>query len=307
MYQNIGFAITVTGPILILLILGIFFRRGKLIDLGFIATSNKLIFNITLPCLLFLSISGQPVTQTFDTKLIGYASLITVILVVVLRAMSTLFVDYDKRGVFVQGSFRGNMGIIGLALVLYAFGDGIMASAGVYLAFLTILYNLLATWLLIGRLNLSAIRSILSNPLIIGVLTGIGWSLTGIQLPGVIRSAGDLFARMTLPLALLCIGGSLQWQSLKANHGGVLWASSFKLIVFPFLTTLGGVLIGLRGQDLGLLFIMSSCPSAAASFVMAKQMTNHGDMAAEIVAITTASCAITISLGLVILKYFLLI
>ncbi|MCI0654371.1 MAG: hypothetical protein L0Y39_07820 [Methylococcaceae bacterium] len=47
---------------------------------------------------------------------------------------------------------------------------------------------------------------------------------------------------------------------------------------------------------------MMATPTAAASYVMAKQMTAHGDMAAEIIAVTTAACAITVAVGLVILK-----
>lgn len=47
---------------------------------------------------------------------------------------------------------------------------------------------------------------------------------------------------------------------------------------------------------------MLSAPTAVSSYVMAKKMSNYGAMAAEIIALSTASSTITITLGLILLK-----
>jgi predicted permease len=59
MFEQFLFALNVTAPILILLILGIVFRRTGFIDEHFISIANSFVFNITLPCMLFFSLATE--------------------------------------------------------------------------------------------------------------------------------------------------------------------------------------------------------------------------------------------------------
>lgn len=72
--------------------------------------------------------------------------------------------------------------------------------------------------------------------------------------PKIVTDAGHYFANMTLPLALLCTGGSLNLNSLKDDRHSAWFATGYKLILSPLLITGGAWLLGFRGLDLGLLF-----------------------------------------------------
>ncbi len=303
MNQQLNFALNITAPILILLILGLLFRRIRLIDEHFISAGNAIVYNIALPTLLFFSTVAVPLRQSFDLRLLGFGVVSTLMVVFVLWVISPLFVSDQQRGVFIQGAFRGNMGIIGIALVLNAFGSAVLPKAGIYLALLTILYNFLSVWVLRPKTR-SFLWIFLKNPLIIAVFLGFAWSMSGVAVPAIIRSAGDYISQLALPLALICVGGSLSWASFRINHSGVVWASIFKLILIPWVVTSAAVMLGFTGADLGLLFLMMSAPSAAASYVMAEKMAGQGAMAAEIIALTTVAGAFTITFGLVVLKGF---
>ena len=298
---DLAFALEITGPILIILFLGHVFRRTGLVDEHFIESGNKLVYNLCLPCLLFFSTANSPLKESLDARLVSFGCVATFLIVILLVAISPLFVSADKRGVFIQGAFRGNMGIIGIAMIVNTYGPGILAKASIYLALLTVVYNLLSVCALWNKGH-SFIGFFLKSPLIVSVVLGVLVAQSGIKLPEFLQNAGNSLAGLTLPLALLCIGGSLRWSSFRVNHLSVVWASAFKLIFVPFLVTLGALWYGFRGEDLGLLFLMMASPTAAASYVMARQMTAHGDMAAEIIALTTTVCAVTVSAGLVILK-----
>ena len=115
------------------------------------------------------------------------------------------------------------------------------------------------------------------------------------------RSVGYL-ARMALPLALICIGASLEWRKLRPDHPDVMWASVFKMIIIPGGVTGAAIWAGFRGEDLGILFLMVGAPTAMVAFVMAREMTDHGDRAAETIALTTLVMPVTITLGLTILS-----
>ena len=294
-------AANVTAPILLISILGFWFKRIELLSGDFVASGNRLVFNVGLPCLIFLSVSQSPIRESLNVSLVLYAAGTIVCVVVLLRWLSVRLIASQHLGVFVQNAYRGNMGIVGLALCINAFGEQILPKAGIYLALMSVLYNILAVMLLSDAAR-DIHKNLVNNPLIIAVVLGLGFSATGLTLPTIIYQSGLYFGQLTLPLALLCIGASLQWQSLKDNKNEVVWAVSFKLVWIPLAICAGAIAMGYRGEDLGILFLMMASPTAAAAFVMAKQLTAYGAQAAEGVALSTALAPVTITIGLIILS-----
>ena len=213
----------------------------------------------------------------------------------------------EDRGVFVQGAFRGNLGFIGLAYCANAYGEAGLIAGSLYIGFLTTLYNVLAIVTLnhaMGRgfniLNIS--KNMVTNPLIIGILAAVLFSSLSIPIPEFAERAGGYFVNLTLPLALLCTGGALNFQELKTNPRKTFYSSFSKLVIVPFAITLGGYLLGFRGIDLGVLFLMSSAPTATASFIMVKSMGGNYKLAANIIAITTLGALLSVSVGIVFLR-----
>jgi hypothetical protein len=107
---------------------------------------------------------------------------------------------------------------------------------------------------------------------------------------------------MTLPLALLCTGGSLDVGSLKHEKHTTWFSSALKLIFAPLFITVGALLLGYRGIELAMVFLMSSAPTAAASYVMARAMGGNAPLAANIIALTTVCSLITCTLGIFVLS-----
>ena len=304
--QHLQSALYVSAPLLLILLAGVFFKRINIINAQFVETGNKLIFKVSLPCLLFLSVASRSAEQAIDVALISYAVIATICSVVLVWWLSPLFVEQSKRGVFTQCAFRGNMGIIGLALCINAFGENILALAAIYLAALTITYNVLSV-LLLSKTRQGIFKQLAKNPLIIAILLGLLFSNLAIPLPKIFTISLGYLAQLTLPLALVCIGASLEWQSLKANHKESLIATAFKLVILPISTVGIAILFGLRGDALGVLFLMMATPTAAAAYVMSKQMTKHGQLAAEIITLSTLLCPFTVTLGLILLNSLALI
>jgi len=67
---------------------------------------------------------------------------------------------------------------------------------------------------------------------------------------------------MAMPLALLCVGYSLEFKYLDKNMPLVVGASAIKLIVMPVIAfLLGYYFFKLRGPDLGLSVLLPATPS----------------------------------------------
>ena len=307
--ESLGFSLNVTAPIFVVLLMGIFLKRINFINDTFIDVSSRLVFNISMPLLLFFSIQKTPLNEITNFSIIIYAAISTTVVFILLEIWAKRLQPRGDRGVFVQGSFRANLGFIGLAYCVNAYGEAGLIAASLYLGFITALYNVLS----VITLNRSSdsdqslmknIKGIAKNPLILGIVAGLIVSALQLPVPEFAEKTGQYFSNLALPLALLCTGGSLNFQELKSNPNKTFYATIAKLVIVPFVITAGGLLWGFRGIDIGILFLMSAAPTAAASFVMVMAIGGNYKLAANIIALTSLCSILSVSLGVMILRGF---
>jgi malonate transporter len=291
--QSLSYSFSITGPIFVVLALGIYLNRAQIINDNFIEIGSKLVFNITLPALLFISISQTSIAESANLKLVlfGLVATFTVYLMLELVAQ-WLIPRREDRGVVVQGGFRSNMGIVGLAYCVNAYGGPGLVAASLYLALVTILYNILAVITLNRSLNRAGgvaktLKDIARNPIILSIVAALPFATMAWPLPSLLLRSGEYFAQMTLPLALLCTGASLNFKALRADLNSAVVSTICKLMVVPMLLISGGIALGFRGMDLGVLALMSSAPTAAASYIMVRTMAGNAALAANIIVMTT--------------------
>jgi len=310
--ESLMFSFSVTGPICLLLFLGWFLRRINFINEQFIDIASKLVFTVTLPSLLFLNIVKSDRDTEIDFSLVSYSLLANILFFLLAFILTKLLAkNRDDHGAIIQGAFRANLAIIGLAYVDNIYGDSGLALAAVYVAFHVVLYNVLSVLILMPkqhkitlRMFLGLFKSIFKNPLIIGILSGVLFFLFAIPVPEVMIDAGQYFADMSLPMALLCTGGSLHLKTLNSDAFIIWFATILKIIVAPILMTGGAYFLGFRGLELGLTFVMTAAPTAAASYVMARAMGANAGLAANVIASTTVASLLTYSIGLSTLYSF---
>ncbi len=300
--------LNVTLPVFAMVFLGIGLKRIGWIDDRFINTASALVFNATMPTLVFLSIVKADLATAFLPYLIAFFATATLVLFGLIWAWALWRVPRAERGVYVQGGFRGNCGIVGLALAASMYGDFGLSAGGILVGVVILLYNVLAVIVLTyyqpGQQAdwRSISRSIARNPLILGVVCAIPVAAAGLRLPEWLETSGEYFAALTLPLALICIGGTLSVAALKQARGLAFGAAGIKMIGLPVLATAAAWLAGFEGRQLGLLYLFFAAPTAAASFVMVQAMGGNARLAANIVAITTLGASVTITAGVFSLR-----
>jgi len=308
MLSNLAFALEVTAPTFLVICLGIFLKRIGMINNAFAELGSELVFKVTLPCLLFVKLV-QVSFETPPITLIVYAIFATITVFLLLEYVIAPKLVKEDRSAFVQGAFRGNMGIVGLAFCLNAYGESVLALASVYLAFLTILFNILAMVTLTrNRINDAnppsfhrTLLNLAKNPLILSISLAIALSLMHISMPKFLLNTMDYIGGMSMPLALLCTGASIRWRDFRVSYN-LYWATLAKILLVPSVITLGGILIGLRGEALGVLYLMSGAPTAAASYPMLRAIGGNHYLGAAIIASTSLGAVLAITLGLFVLR-----
>ena len=257
-----------------------------------------------------MEVSKISLSEALDIKMLTfvYAGIIISFLIVWLISIP-LAKDGKDKGAFIQGSFRGNYAIIGLALISSIFGPDTLGKASLLLAFIIPLYNVLSIIALTVPVRkekqLNAVKTlweIIKNPLIIAVILAVPFSYFKWEVPDVLFKTVDYLAALSLPLALIGIGGFINFQDIKKPSLDAAIATTIKLVFIPLITCIIAYKLDFSAGDMGILFIFFSCPTAIASFIMAEGMGSNGKLAGNIVLLTTLGSIITITIGLFILK-----
>ena len=301
--------LSITAPVFAMLFMGIVLKRVGWINDNFIHTASALVFNVTMPALLFLGIVHADLRTAMQPKVLGYFTAATLLSFALAWGWAIWRCPREDRGIYTQGAFRGNNGVVGLALAASMYGDYGISLGAVLAGLVILLFNTLSTIVLavyspvIKSDPWSICKSVVKNPLIISVLAAVPFAVFKIGLPGWLQASGEYLASMTLPLALICIGGTLSLASLRKSGNLALSASLVKMISLPFLATLGAWLCGFRGPELGTLFLYFASPTAAASYVMARAANGNHELAASIIVITTLMAAITTNIGIFVLQW----
>jgi len=299
----------VVAPVFILAFVGLFLKKIRLMNPSFVNMSSKLVFNVALPCLVFVKLSVVDLSRLFHPELIIYIYIMTIAPFLLVWLFAHIWIQQGENlGAFVQGSFRSNFSIVGFAVILNLYGESGLTLAAVILAFTMPLYNLLAIIVLTMTTHQKKLplRTLLfrmiTNPLMISVLISVIFSLLHWRLHPVLFSTAEILSRLTLPLALLGIGGSLNLEAIRNASKMAVSASILKIVLIPAISTYGAICFGFQGQELGILFVLFACPTAVSSFIMADAMGANDKLAGNIILISTLGATFTITAGIVILK-----
>ena len=306
---TLSFAFSVTAPIFIMLVLGIILKRMAMITDDFIKGASQLVYNIGLPVMLFSTSATADFHRLADTNVLMAFSLMTA-LVFAGSLLSAHWHLKDKRdhGVFIQGAFRGNLVILGLAFCAKAYGDHGLAIAALPVALTVVFYNVLSVYVLNRSLTTAhnsfkpTLVGIIKNPLIIAIFFGLLVNAISLPLPGVLMDSSKYLSQMVLPLALICIGGALDLSRFISTDSASISASIWKLALSPLIACGIAIALGVRGESLAILFLLAASPTATVSFVMVQAINGNTKLAANIIVQTTLGSMLTVTAGLWVLQ-----
>lgn len=308
--QNLIFTLNVVAPVFLIIIIGVILKLTKGINDNFVSVSSKIVFNVALPAFVFIKLATADFSQAFDLKLIIFVYAGIIFSFILIWIISILLTKNGRdRASFIQGSFRSNFVIIGFAIVFNMFGNSALSKAAILMAFVMPLFNILAVIALTvpvkkeKQLSISkTICEIITNPLLLAVIFSLPFFYFNITLPQILTKTIDYLAALTLPLALLGIGGSLNFESIKNDCKLAVIATALKIIILPATFIFLSIKCGFTGEDLGVLFILFATPTAIVSFIMAKAMDCNAELAGNIILMTTIGSVVTISLGIFLIK-----
>ena len=315
MGADLIFSANVVVPIFFLIILGYFLTRIKLWDGHFLKVANEVCFKCLLPVLLFYNVATANIFEVFNLKLIVYVCLCACLLCGSLFLIVPIFVkDKKRRGVMIQGTFRSNFLLFGVPLGLSIGGNEGAVLAAVVASFYVPVINMLSVISLYAfseaeNKNIkSALLGIVKNPLIIGGVSGLIFSLIrnsiGFEMPAILDTTLFNIKSAATPVAFLILGGDLKFGNMLRNVKFSALSVLGKTIIIPALMLTVSSLLGFGKLEMAILVAVFATPNAVSSYAMARNYEADYELAGEIITLGTLLSVVTMFIFITMAKSF---
>lgn len=289
-------------PFLIYIAFGYGVRTSGLVDEAFMTKLNRMIFQAFFPVMMFHNF--YKIDRSFHLS--GTLVIVAVLSILIVQGLSIAIVprlvpENARRGVLIQAIYRSNFVLFGIPLASNLFGEAGEILATAMIAIVIPIYNVTAVIILEmyrgGKVSPATLFiNVCKNPMIRGAVVGLLFNLLGIQLPASVAAPIAQFANLTTPLALFVLGGTLHFSAIQHNLKYIVPSMSFKLLVLPSISIGISLLFGFTSVERFVYFEMFATPVATASFSMAQNMGGDGELAGQLVVLSTAVSVITIFL-----------
>jgi predicted permease len=266
--------------------------------------AEKLGYYLLMQALIVHQLSGAKLKElnvgAMAAVLVG-AVLVMTVLLLALRPWLSRLGQVEGPGFtsIYQGATRSNF-FISLVAIEAGFGAAGTARAIIGFALMPPLVNVLSVFVLARYASdrpadLKRIgRMLARNPFLYSAAIGLALNTGGVGRPPLLGPVIEFVSQGALPLALLCVGSSLDFSRMRSAGRAVVQGIALKLAGLPLIAYLMCIALRLDDISTAVATIFHSTPAAAASYVMARQMGGDYALMAGILTLQTAVAAISV-------------
>ena len=251
---------SITLPIFTLVLVGFLYSRRVKPDLG---GANKLIVDIALPVLIFISLSSKSFDPVGALSFTGA----TIALILISGLIAWPFAKFSGASVqaFLPCAMFTNVGPIGIPLIALAYGPEGMAPAVVLLVISNILHFTLGAGVMSGKVEW---RMVYANSLVWSTVLGVASSQLQITLPEWVQTSCTMIGSVLVPMMLMSLGARLASSQVADAWVGV--RSGVLILIIRLAAVLLALwFIPLQGLERGALILFACLPSAVFNFMLA--------------------------------------
>ena len=310
--ENIIVSFNVIAPVFFLMVLGyLMVNYTSLADRKLTKQANAIVFKIFLPCMLFYNVYQSDIGAEIHSRIklcIWAAGGLLILFVLLCLIVPKVVKQENQQGVVIQGIFRSNYVIFGVAVVQNMYGVKSTTTAAILSAILVPMYNFFAVVALsiFGEKRETdwkkIILDIVKNPLIISSVLGIIFSLLGIRLPTAVDTTVQDLAKLSTPIAFMILGGDLDFSKVRGNLKVASVVLTIKLVILPLIMIPMIVMMGYRDADLLSGLLAYQTPVAVSSYIMAQQAGADGQLAGQLVVFSSVLSIFTLFVTILILR-----
>ncbi|WP_027233249.1 AEC family transporter [Phyllobacterium sp. UNC302MFCol5.2] len=296
-------------PFFGLIFLGFFVAKVKHQPLEALGWMNTFIVYVALPALFFQILSKTPVAELTQWGFIIGCTASTFLIFMAMYVVAFVRTRrIDESTIQGLAAAYGNIGFMGPALAILAFGAPAAVPVALIFCFDNTLHFVMAPLMmaLSGNdkrsprdLAVGVLKKIFGHPFIIATIFGVGAAITGLEPPVAVDRMIDFLARAAAPCALFAMGATLALRPLRRVPKELYLIVPLKLVVQPILIY---CVLRLAGDFppvwVYTAMLMAALPTATNVFVIAQQYGVWVERASSSVLATTLFSIVTLTLWL---------
>ena len=279
------------------------------------ASLTRFVFNVALPAMLFHLMSDLSRLPPVDWRvlLVFFGACAVVFAIGRLVGAQVFRMDGTSQSVFALGGVFSNNVLMGLPLARATLGDAAVPSVALVLVF-----NALSLWTLVtvsiewsrhGAMTVAGfiktLRGVLTNPLVLAIVSGSLFGLTGWRLPSMLNDTLGLLSQAAAPTALFALGMGLAEHGVRDQWRVASAITVLKLLVQPLVVFALACSVNLPPLETQVVVLLGSLSVGANVYLMSRQFqVLEGPVATSLV-LTTAFSALTTPLILAWVKVLL--
>ena len=307
MLSNFIEILLLISPVFILIILGNLLRRIGVPDLSFWHISDKLVYWVLIPALLFHHVSKITLSSTMlaNSAVVILSGLFVVTTLSFIAGKVFGYTPQIWTSVM-QGAARHNA-FIALAIAGSIFGDEGLALGASFMVILIPIINIVIVSTMASTLNqdtdnnsrpgiFDVLFELIKNPFILAIAAGLIISFVDAERIIIIHETTGLLGSAALPIMLLCIGANIKIREISLSITPIIIANFLKLLIFPIVVFFVAKLMNLSLFETTIAVIFAAVPTAASSYSLAKQFVGDTQLMTSIITIQVALSFITIPL-----------
>lgn len=276
--------------------LGAFLAQVRVLDLNAQTLLSRLAFFVASPALLLIVLSEADVSQVLSRNLTATSvGVVVTVTTYVVCARWVFSRDLADTVIGLLSAAYVNAGNLGLPIAAYVLGDVALVAPTLLMQMLVfqplalavldtaVAPERLSPWRLLARP--------LKTPLTVASMIGLALSVTGLTIPQPIHDPLELVGGMAVPAMLLAYGVSLRLgpkPGADATPTELALITALKLVVQPVVAwAVAGFILGLEGDALLAVTVLSALPTAQNIFVHATRYDRGVVLARDSIFLTT--------------------
>ena len=305
--------IDVVLPVFGLIILGYYLGKNDYFSPSGIKDIIKFIFFLAMPALVFRTGATQFNLESVELSvlILYFGSIGLLFFLSLLIAKLLIKLDFNESLILSSSSTYSNLVLIGLPIVQFGFGEqGLIVLLTILSANALFLFVIPSAFIEIGAKPKSSFlsamlltgSSVSRNPLIISIVLGGLWGVSGYDLPYTIDRFTALLGQTASPLALFAVGASLSQYSIRGHILEASLVSAIKLVLAPLLVWFAGSnLFNLSHTWLAVATLCAGLPVAANVFVLSKRFEVGVSISSASIFLSTFLSMLSLSVLLIML------
>jgi malonate transporter len=294
-----------TLPFFMLIALGYGSGRTGFFSPEATAYLTKFVFYFALSAMLFRFSANLSLAEIFDWQFVwAYLSATTVIYVFATFVALRRRVPITEAAVEAQCAVIGNVGFLGIPMLVLLLGEGAVGPVMMVLAVDLIVFGSLIVILITGsrdgrmspKILWTVAVGLIKNPMIVSITLGLLVSAGDLPIPLPVNDFLTLLGAAATPGALFAIGASLASKSAErlAVAG---WLSFCKLILHPAAVAIAALyLFDVDPYAAGVMIAAASLPVAGNVYILAQHYGVAPTRVSASILMSTAASVVTVSL-----------